>query len=116
MKESFEKIFIFLFFKHYEKYFLLFFQENIFALRQQKSSAFCKTKLFGALEGIRTPDLLVRSQTLYPTELPAHILFHTLAECLIIISYALCCVNPFFYFISLFFLWRIANLFCFVLY
>ncbi len=28
--------------------------------------------LRGALEGIRTPDLLVRSQTLYPTELPAH--------------------------------------------
>ena len=26
----------------------------------------------GALEGILTPDLLVRSQTLYPTELRAH--------------------------------------------
>ncbi len=26
---------------------------------------------FGALQGIRTPDLLVRSQTLYPTELAA---------------------------------------------
>ena len=26
----------------------------------------------GALEGTRTPDLLVRSQLLYPTELPAH--------------------------------------------
>ena len=26
---------------------------------------------FGALEGTRTPDLLVRSQTLYPAELPA---------------------------------------------
>lgn len=26
---------------------------------------------FGALEEIRTPDLLVRSQALYPTELPA---------------------------------------------
>lgn len=25
-------------------------------------------------EGIRTPDLLVRSQTLYPTELPAQIM------------------------------------------
>ena len=38
----------------------------------------CSTKLShfpiinGALEGIRTPDLLVRSQTLYPTELRAH--------------------------------------------
>ena len=31
--------------------------------------------LFGAPEGIRTPDLLVRSQTLYPAELQAHIWF-----------------------------------------
>ena len=29
---------------------------------------------FGAPEGIRTPDLLVRSQSLYPTELQAQIL------------------------------------------
>ena len=28
---------------------------------------------FGTAEGIRTPDLLVRSQTLYPTELQPHI-------------------------------------------
>lgn len=28
--------------------------------------------VFGALGGIRTPDLLVRSQALYPTELQAH--------------------------------------------
>ena len=28
---------------------------------------------FGAPEGTRTPDLLVRSQSLYPTELPARI-------------------------------------------
>ena len=28
--------------------------------------------LFGTAEGIRTPDLLVRSQTLYPTELQPH--------------------------------------------
>ena len=39
----------------------------------------CSTKLshfplYGALEGIRTPDLLVRSQTLYPTELRVQIL------------------------------------------
>ncbi len=37
----------------------------------------CSTKLshfpkYGALEGSRTPDLLVRSQTLYPAELRAH--------------------------------------------
>ena len=29
--------------------------------------------IYGAPEGIRTPDLLVRSQTLYPAELRAHI-------------------------------------------
>ena len=28
---------------------------------------------FGALQGIRTPDLLVRSQTLYPAELAAQV-------------------------------------------
>ena len=31
------------------------------------------TVSFGALQGIRTPDLLVRSQTLYPAELAAQI-------------------------------------------
>ena len=31
--------------------------------------------VFGALEGTRTPDLLVRSQSLYPAELQAHIRF-----------------------------------------
>ena len=30
---------------------------------------------FGALEGTRTPDLLVRSQTLYPAELPPPTIF-----------------------------------------
>lgn len=29
--------------------------------------------MFGAPEGIRTPGLLIRSQTLYPAELQAHI-------------------------------------------
>ena len=33
--------------------------------------------LDGALEGIRTPDLLVRSQTLYPTELRAQLRTNT---------------------------------------
>ena len=41
----------------------------------------CSTKLshfskHGAPEGIRTPDLLVRSQTLYPAELRAHSLLY----------------------------------------
>ena len=40
---------------------------------------------FGTPEGIRTPDLLVRSQTLYPAELLAH--FAVLStDCLYIIS------------------------------
>jgi hypothetical protein len=32
----------------------------------------------GALEGTRTPDLLVRSQSLYPAELQAHLFFNSL--------------------------------------
>ena len=31
--------------------------------------------VFGVPEGIRTPDLLIRSQTLYPAELQAHMDF-----------------------------------------
>ena len=42
-------------------------------LQKIKSTAIAM--LFGALGGTRTPDLLVRSQTLYPAELPAHLLF-----------------------------------------
>jgi hypothetical protein len=34
----------------------------------------CPGAVHGAPEGTRTPDLLIRSQTLYPAELPAHIL------------------------------------------
>ena len=33
------------------------------------------SSFFGTPEGTRTPDLLVRSQSLYPTELPARIAF-----------------------------------------
>lgn len=36
-----------------------------------------KTCICGTLEGIRTPDLVVRSHTLYPAELTALILFRT---------------------------------------
>ena len=34
--------------------------------------------LTGAPEGTRTPDLLVRSQSLYPAELQAHLFFNSL--------------------------------------
>jgi hypothetical protein len=34
----------------------------------------CPGAVHGAPEETRTPDLLIRSQTLYPAELPAHIL------------------------------------------
>ena len=104
MKEVFEKNFIFFYFSFRD------------AFGKQKSLAFFKAKLFGALEGIRTPDLLVRSQTLYPTELPAHILFHTLAECLIIISRHASHVNPFFNFFFFPVLLCIAKAFFFMLY
>ena len=42
--------------------------------RQIKKQDTCKSicPVFGTPEGIRTPDLLVRSQTLYPAELLAH--------------------------------------------
>ena len=43
------------------------------ATYKQKRSLAIASDL-GAPEGTRTPDLLIRSQTLYPAELPAHIL------------------------------------------
>ncbi len=62
----------------------------------------CSTKLshfpiYGALEGIRTPDLLVRSQTLYPAELRAHsqIFFGHLIPTQLIIPYIFTLVNHF---------------------
>ena len=40
---------------------------------KEKQPDFLRNGLFsGTPEGTRTPDLLVRSQSLYPTELPAH--------------------------------------------
>ena len=47
-------------------------------IKQKRSLAFASD--LGALEGTRTPDLLIRSQTLYPAELPAHILLCVPAE------------------------------------
>ena len=41
---------------------------------KKKPVTFFMSQAFGAPEGTRTPDLLIRSQTLYPAELPAHIL------------------------------------------
>ena len=40
----------------------------------QEKSSLSEDKELGALEGTRTPDLLVRSQSLYPAELQAHVL------------------------------------------
>ncbi len=54
------------------------------SIGQNKKSSVQSTKDFGVPGGIRTPDLLVRSQSLYPAELQAHcssqrnILYHTL--------------------------------------
>ena len=47
------------------------------SLRKRKKQTLYASVFFGALKGIRTPDLLVRSQTLYPTELSAHASFET---------------------------------------
>ena len=51
--------------------------------------------LFGTPEGTRTPDLLVRSQSLYPTELPAHT---TLSQRPIILAQSVRKCKPFFCF------------------
>ena len=49
---------------------------NIEALAKKKPLAQTTQEvLTGAPEGTRTPDLLVRSQSLYPAELQAHNLF-----------------------------------------
>ena len=49
---------------------------------KKPSSDFISNKGFSYVrEKIRTPDLLVRSQTLYPAELRAHIQFIALEAC-----------------------------------
>ena len=55
--------------------------------------------IFGTPEGTRTPDLLIRSQSLYPTELPAH----TFAERLDIVAQGVKFVKHF--------LWSTGNIF-----
>ena len=58
-------------------------QENKKAMKSFDFTAF-----FGAMEGTRTPGLLIRSQSLYPAELPTHMfhsehnVFYHSAECL----------------------------------
>ena len=44
-------------------------------LAKKKNARAFLHERFDAPEGIRTPDLLVRSQLLYPAELPAHLTF-----------------------------------------
>ena len=41
--------------------------------KKRRGSLFPWNLFFGALEGTRTPGLLIRSQTLYPAELPAQV-------------------------------------------
>ena len=60
------------------------------------------TAFFGTAEGIRTPDLLVRSQTLYPAELQPH----TTLESLYIITHPAGKCKPFFSKIFRFFIFR----------
>ena len=40
--------------------------------RKRKTSTQCVLVFLGAMEGTRTPGLLIRSQSLYPAELPTH--------------------------------------------
>ena len=46
------------------------FEIGLFTFEKKKTDILSDVR--GTPEGIRTPDLLVRSQTLYPAELPAH--------------------------------------------
>ena len=41
--------------------------------KKEKALRFRRAFIFGALKGTRTPGLLIRSQTLYPAELPARL-------------------------------------------
>ena len=40
--------------------------------KKRKAQAHCAWAFLGAMEGTRTPGLLIRSQSLYPAELPTH--------------------------------------------
>ena len=51
-----------------------FFEKNKKRKRTEKINTFS-----GTPKGIRTPDLLVRSQTLYPAELSAHFAVDTIS-------------------------------------
>ena len=74
-------------------------------LRQSREEGNCIKKIetrltfvnrvSGTPEGTRTPDLLVRSQSLYPTELPAHT---TLSQRPIILAQSVRKCKPFFCF------------------
>ena len=46
--------------------------ESLPAHKQKSGNTVRHFLIFGTPEGTRTPDLLIRSQSLYPTELPAH--------------------------------------------
>ena len=59
--------------------------------KKMKDVCFADVFLFGTAGGTRTPDLLVRSQSLYPAELQAHF-----SNSFIIISSKVQYVNPFF--------------------
>ena len=59
--------------------------------KQKPRKRFVYVVFIGALQGTRTPDLLVRSQSLYPAELQAHF-----SNSFIIISSKVQYVNPFF--------------------
>ena len=48
-------------------------QKELFQEQTKKEKALRRAFIFGALKGTRTPGLLIRSQTLYPAELPARL-------------------------------------------
>ena len=97
-------------YQHFNRFFVVFYKFDCGnKLRRSGRTQNKKEKLLsfrqelfrGAPEEIRTPDLLIRSQTLYPTELRART--HCIPECLYIIAHSFRNVNPFFEIFSDFF-------------
>ena len=61
--------------------------------KQKKKALETKFPRHGALKGTRTPDLLVRSQSLYPAELSAHFRA-VIFDCPYIITHLFEKINP----------------------
>ena len=71
---------------------------NIGLLYKNRLSADAESLFLGTAGGTRTPDLLVRSQSLYPAELQAHLIYNLNLSTDIIIAQFGIFVKCFFHF------------------